>query len=189
MSSQIDDMAAHPDPLEPPMNIARRHLVTCSLAIVSTLSCLDASATYMEFIDCPSWVAPGAGGNFSSPQGAVAKSLQNDNSLPAACKPFFIGGCSVAPGGPIHYNCPATGADNPTCPTPYSTSQQATGSGHPVPGNIITYGADPNGQTSCGFWADDAHDPKNSGPPNCPQCGNPQANPINIATGNNIQRE
>src|SRR5207248_2618146 len=50
-----------------------------------------------------------------------------------------------------------------------------------------------DGKQWCGYSADDAHDPKNRGDPPCPRCGptqgNPVGNPINIATGNKIQRE
>lgn len=174
----------------------RRLVLIGFLAIASTLWSFGAAAvTQMHFIDCPAWISYATAGHFSNPQNAAFASFKNDTSQPAECKPINVESCSVHSGGPIRYDCTGKGQPNYGCPNPYNTTTWTSGSGHPVPGNIIVHGNN-FGKNYCGYWADDPHHPKNRGGPDRPTCGNPQGgpkctqgNPINVATGNKIQRE
>jgi RHS repeat-associated protein len=162
------------------------------LAFVLILGSSAGATQQLQFIECPSWSAPGSRGYYTSPQQAAFNSFTSDTTIPEACKPLYVIGCSVAPGGPQWHNCTGMGRANPGCPDSYVTigaTIQTLGTGQPgLPATNIVYGSS-YGKSWCAYWADEPHHPKDRGDPDCPKCNNPQGNPVNVATGNKFQRE
>lgn len=154
-----------------------RVFLWCAVTFICSLAPLTTSAV-VNLVGCSIWTSSGGAPWLGDPPSAASYMLNCCSGFGTSQLPITVAGCESTSVGPVRLRC----SGNTALGQP--TSQDASGY-TPLGSNGFHWTV--SGLEYCAFNTD--FEPKNFGPPPCPNCGNPQGNPVNIGIGNKYLQE